>query len=380
MRPYLTYYKKENIAPVSQDIADLKKHFERREALYRLLGIAPRLVQGRSILEFGPGTGHNSIYTISLLPEYYLLVDANPLSLSETTETLKAHTPRGVTYEVKESIIEEFSSDRKFDLVLCEGVIPYQMEPSDFFQQVASHATPGGIIVTTCVDPVSFLPEILRRLIVAMVLPDSLPVDEKVRQLLPIFSPHLNTLKGMSRNHEDWIMDVVLHPLIGKPFSIADAIEAADETMDFYNSSPQILLDWRWYKDIHGKQSRYNEMASQAYVRYLHCLADYSSEFSTKGDREDNIQILQLCSFIERSVLGGPKVLSENLSNISDNLHTLIEIYERALPNTALALRDYLKVFDAATGGTILSDWGAFTSLFGRGQQYVSFIQRQNDD
>ena len=74
--PYIDFYKKHNIAPVSQDISNLEKHFARREALYRSLGLLPAYFRGKALLEFGPGCGHNALFTKSLTPGKYILVDA----------------------------------------------------------------------------------------------------------------------------------------------------------------------------------------------------------------------------------------------------------------------------------------------------------------
>ena len=81
-RPYLDFYQRYDIAPVAQDVSNLQKHFGRREALYRHLGIIPSSIKDRDIIEFGPGTGHNSVFTNSLTPHRYVLVDASPTSIT----------------------------------------------------------------------------------------------------------------------------------------------------------------------------------------------------------------------------------------------------------------------------------------------------------
>ena len=71
------FYTRHKISPVRQDITDLRVHFERRASLYRHLGILPMAIAGRTVLEIGPGSGHNSLYTASLRPSRYVLVEAN---------------------------------------------------------------------------------------------------------------------------------------------------------------------------------------------------------------------------------------------------------------------------------------------------------------
>jgi ubiquinone/menaquinone biosynthesis C-methylase UbiE len=86
--PYITFYSENKINPVSQDISDIGKHFRRRESLFRHLGIAPALIKDKNLLEFGPGGGYNALYTKSLSPAKYVLVDANPTSLDTAKRLL----------------------------------------------------------------------------------------------------------------------------------------------------------------------------------------------------------------------------------------------------------------------------------------------------
>ena len=74
---FVDFYIKNNISPVSQDISGLKKHFQRRDSLLRSLGLPNILFCNAEILEFGPGSGHNTTYIASLRPSKYHLVDGN---------------------------------------------------------------------------------------------------------------------------------------------------------------------------------------------------------------------------------------------------------------------------------------------------------------
>ena len=54
----------------------------------------------------------------------------------------------------------------------------------------------------------------------------------------------------MSRPLNDWILDNVLHPFVGKLMSMHDAITALDDSFDVLGASPHFITDWRWYKDM----------------------------------------------------------------------------------------------------------------------------------
>ena len=74
-RSFVTFYTENNVSPVKQDISNLESHYNRRSHLLSSLGLTPILLEGKNILEFGPGSGHNSIYLASLKPKSFELVE-----------------------------------------------------------------------------------------------------------------------------------------------------------------------------------------------------------------------------------------------------------------------------------------------------------------
>ena len=195
-RPFIDFYRENGIIPVAQDIHDLGRHFHRREALYRHLGIPPGFLRGRSVIEFGPGTGHNAIYTASLTPRRYVLVDGNPASIESVQNLLESHNPK-VDCAVVRSLFEEFDTEERFDVVFCEGVLSTQRNPTALARRIARFAAPEGIVVVSCADAVSVLSEILRRIAALLILDKNRSLGQQVDQLMPIFSPQLSTLKGI---------------------------------------------------------------------------------------------------------------------------------------------------------------------------------------
>src|SRR5687768_15470223 len=86
----LAFYKKENVAPVSQHINDLAAHMHRRETLYKQLGLSPAAFTGTNVLEIGPGTGQNALYIASRAPASLTLVEPNPRGVESIEETFAA--------------------------------------------------------------------------------------------------------------------------------------------------------------------------------------------------------------------------------------------------------------------------------------------------
>ncbi len=253
MKAFVDFYTKEGISPVTQDIEDLEKHFRRRHALYRHVGIVPSLLFGRSVLEFGPGSGHNSIVTAAMHPARYILVDANPVGLARTRDLLGQLTDDGATdISVIESYIEDFETSERFDLVLCEGVLPTQEAPTELLSHIAQFVKPGGIILITCIDAASYLAEQLRRFAATLATHEESSTEEKLAVLVPLLGPHLDTIEGMGRSHEDWILDNLIQPFHGR------ALMGLEEAIDAFIRSSAFTAPHRtsWSTAVGTNESR----------------------------------------------------------------------------------------------------------------------------
>ena len=374
-RPFVDYYREQRISPVAQNVSDFARHLDRRESLYRALGIAPGAVRERAVLEFGPGSGHNALYTASLAPGRYVLVDANPVGLGEARALLGDYYPGG-PFEFVESLVEEYPLREAFDLVIAEGMIPMQMDPPAFARTVAAHAAPRGVVVITCIDAVSHLSEIGRRLIADRLVPFTAPVRERLERLRPVFAPHLQTLGAMSRSVDDWILDSITHPFVGRLFSVPEALAALDGDFDLFGSSPQFVLDWRWYKELAGERRRFNARAADAYVTNVVNFLDYRHVVAPH-DRALGERVMDLCAGLYREMQRleapgtafDPAISSGLLTELAQAVRTLA-------PGTAAALAELRDLLAGAPGG----DPGrmpAFAPFFGRGTQYLAFLRRR---
>lgn len=319
----LAFYQQHAISPVHQDITDLPAHFARRAALYRALGLPPMAIRGKDVLEIGPGTGENALYTKSLLPRTMAFVEPNPVAA-------QALRSRGEC--VCEDAIENVTPLEAVDLVLCEGLLGLSGADSiALLDCVTKHVKRGGVLVITCIDAISDHAEILRRAHAQQLIDRTAPIAEQLDILRPVFAPHLATLAGMTRSVDDWILDNLLNPAsIGETFSIPDACAALDDEFDLLGCSPRFLTDWRWYKQAPSG----NQWAIDAYWQQAHNLLDYRA-------------------------VGPPRHEDAN----------------RRLMADCLAYRAQLRAYEAGDGeppDATLADIG----WFGRGQQYLSFTRK----
>lgn len=374
------FYQHNSISPVRQDISDWPVHTDRRAALYRQLGILPAWVKGRTVLEVGPGSGYNSLYTASLNPKHYVLVEGNPVGVLGI-KTLFARFPHlDKRIELIPTFLEDYQSQERFDFVFCEGVLGALgiERPVTLFERLMSFVAPGGVLVITCTDHVAWLPEMLRRLFAQMLIAPDDPLTTKVQKLLPVFSPHLDRLSGMSRRHDDWIIDNLISPAsIGKLFTIPDAIAALPDDVEVYGASPAFLTDWRWYKSIFGADKNYNERALEQYWQNVHSFLNHREVLPPRPP-EANQRLHHLCAVTREAIKKFELTRSEAaLYEIEQALKLVTRAVLEFSCDTADALGEaYRLLISRPVDVQALAKSERFGGLFGRGQQYVSLSRR----
>ena len=371
--PFVDFYSSRGIIPTRQDISDIQRHLERRQSLYRHLGLPPSAVHNASILEFGPGSGHNAVATGRLGPQRYLLVDGNPPSLESTDRLLSQYCP-DLNFELKRSSITEFRSAEKFDVVLCEAVIPTQKNPPAFFRHVSKFVRPGGVLVFTCMDSISLMPEMLRRWLAWNLVQHIPDFDAKVARLVEFFRPDLAALPGMSRRPEDWVIDQILHPWVGPLFSIPQALVALGNRGAILGSSPRFLMDWRWYKNIFGSACFDNSFAKESYDALGLNLLDFRVSLppAPKGMvQRTEVLSRDLYEAVFAQERGQMKLSARQILKFVIPLEEMMRDYSPITSRSAKSFIDYLRT-DMADPGE-LSD---FRKWWGRGQQYVSCVMR----
>jgi SAM-dependent methyltransferase len=375
-RPYLDFYEKHGISPVTNEV-NLSSHFEQRKALYYRLGILNGSIRERNVLEFGPGNGVNALYTVSQEPKQYVLVEANPTGIGNCGNNLTRFYP-GKNWQIIDSMIEEYSSEEKFDLVICEGLLPNQVNPEKMAKHCASFVKEGGLFVFTCHDMISTVSETLRCLPGALFIKDVNHFDEKVTKLVNFYAPHLAYLKGMTRTKEDWVIDNILNVEFWQDaplFSIYEAIESLEENFTVQATSPTFLQDWTWYKSVKNVKNYFNESMKESYWENVHNLIDWRISCAPKSASE-NQDLYELCSKIRYSVRDAAGedsaigILIERCQILSD---TLTEEYS----STKMALESYIGgiKFYKENGEINFKLFAEFGAWWGRGLQYVSFVK-----
>jgi SAM-dependent methyltransferase len=374
------FYRRHGISPVRQDISDLEAHFTRRAALYRHIGLLPLFVRGKRVLEIGPGSGFNSLYTATLRPSQYVLLEGNPAGVADIERLFADFAELREGLEIVAALVDDYTPAERFDFVLCEGVLGLAgvPDPAQMLKSVAAFVNPGGVLVITCIDALTNFPEALRRMFAQLAIEPSMPLAEQVELLLPMFTPHLRSLPGMSRRHDDWIIDNLLNPAsIGPVLSIPDAVQAIETSFDFFAASPHYCVDWRWYKAILPGSERFNEVAVDQYWRQAHNLFDYR-ELHAPRDPQLNRALYKACD--------DARLLIREYESTRDR--AIVNVFVGRLREIATLTR----AFSATTAGAFDEAAGLLARLpvrpeavasakqlgawFARGQQYVSFSRK----
>lgn len=369
---FVDFYSKHGIIPTHQDISDFKKHEQRRRSLYYQLGLPDGIWKGANVLEFGPGSGHNAIITARMNPKSYLLIDANKASIESTKALLKKYAPQSVS-KIKQKPILEFRSKEKFGIVLAEGLIPMQKKPLQFLKHISSFVENRGVIVFTTNDAISLLPEILRRWQAWLLCRGIRSFDKKVERLVDFFLPDIKSLKGMSRSPQDWVIDQMIHPWAGPLFSVPEAVKVLKKGWIYLGSSPRMAVDWRWYKKIYGNEFDKKDFLIDDYYSNAHHLLD--CRFVTRAiDPNINKQVeywsLEIYKRVFLQEKGKKPFSAKQLSSLVRKIAKLIQ---GEIPVTSHALEKFcISISGSKMGSNNIPE---FSVLWGRGQQYHSFIK-----
>lgn len=142
---YLQFYGENNISPVRQDISDYELHIRRRSKLYRQLGIPEITFRDKELLEVGPGGGYNSLVFFSWGCRHIDLVEANRKGISDIKDNFNSQNIDYSKYSIIESTIEEYDTDKTYDIVVAEGFIQHISNRSEVIDKLISLTKMGRL-------------------------------------------------------------------------------------------------------------------------------------------------------------------------------------------------------------------------------------------
>ena len=382
-RPYLDFYDNAGVTPMRQSV-DPQLHAQRRRDLLIQLGVPPGLVRGTNVLELGCGPGVNAKYLGALSPKTITLVEGSTTGYRALENEWPRHKMSNVTTIMYNDDILRFAAQPEcaglYDLVICEGVLPWQDNPEKMFRSICSLVAPGGVLVVSCLDAIGYLSESVRRALLPLLAPGyaQRSVVEVAAQVAPAFEPHLATIAGRSRAADDWTIDSIIAPMGGKMFPIDQALQVAEEEgLQPLGSSPRFLVDRRWHKAVGGDHAT---AAQAAYWEHAHWNIDGAFVDPPTRRRNENMLLRGLCAQVHYSVEDWRRDPDRtNLLPVREAMAAVLNntaVFGPSHPRVPNALRWYL---DLLTPGTTVEQVASMPdvarSWFGNGQQYVSFVK-----
>lgn len=282
----LNYYLERGISPVHYMASNLGEHLERRQSLYNMLGLPGLMFRDKKVLEIAAGSGQNSLYVAAQKPSKYVIVEPNPVALKQIEEAFLDFALSHTRPEVIPVTLENYSPDETFDVVICEGWLGSSPHERALVGSVADRVAPGGMMVLTALSICGWLSNLIRYCLVQKLLStQAADYDLQVQIVQEALSPHLRTIAGMTRRHEDWVKDNMVNPTyLDQGLTLEMVLEeSVPRGFTVFGASPDFITEWRWFKQLHGENIRTNENVLDCYERWSHNFLDYRRTF---GERE----------------------------------------------------------------------------------------------
>lgn len=382
----LRYYEQQGISPVRYNLDDIEAHFDRRDSLYRALGLPPAAFRGSRVLEVAAGSGQNSLYVASCRPASYDLVEPNPAGIRDIRTAYERLRVPHTEPQLNPIQFEAFEPQTAYDVVLCEnwlGSVPNEIA---MLRKLTSLVSPGGVLVLTFVPPCGFFPNIMRKLIALRILDRSLSFADQTEQLVEVFSQHLSSITHMTRGHRDWVHDTMLNPhYLTIALPLETVIDAIGDDMEVLTTFPRFTPDWRWFKSLVGRERCFNAHLLNAYRENLHNFIDYRKVWPPRSACA-NIRLDAAIQAIHQGALrwqteagaANDDTLHASVKRVADQLSVVRTEFAQISEELSVAIDELRSLWQHPRIDTsVVRHMRDFGALFGRETIYISFTRRR---
>lgn len=376
VNPYISFYGRHGISPVHQDISDLRLHLMRREKLYRSLGLPTIAFSGKRIVEIGPGGGYNALAFFAW-GAHVDFVEPNQKAQDELPKLLSQYKVKKKQWRLFPCTVENFTSTSCYEVVVAEGFIPGLYERKRIVSKLRRLVMPGGIIVVTCVDELSFLFELIKRMIGRRLIWQKKvkDFDDRIALLSRAFASHLRSLKFASRPVKDWVTEIFFNPAAyGKFFNIAECITEFGEEFELLGTSPDMFTDYSWYKDVSSDRRR---SILDQYAMKRHILMWHKMGEKTRPVAANNILAKKAGEFRILCEMTEEDFGEKGMGRVTAKLNEIINLTRDLGPEVSERLCEGIRFLENKNlNEKNISQSAKLASAFGRCQQYVSLVRK----
>jgi len=267
----LSYYQDNNFNPVPivlDTTLDWQDHSAKRRNLYeRHLRIPLALLQGRSVLEFGPNSGENALVLASMGANL-TLVEPNEQIQPQIRSLFNKFGFEDYLVALPQTGIEQFESETRYDLVVAEGFLYTLPNRDELIQKIGNLLTPGGLAVISFNDRYGIWIELTRRMLLwracQLAKIDDIHSEGSLKLAKQLYGEDYAKLNA-SRPFDAWWKDTLVNPLLTSPYlwsylELIPLIEKID--CGFYSSSPKwsSIEHFGWYKNVLGRKDRHQRL------------------------------------------------------------------------------------------------------------------------
>jgi len=128
---------------------EYKNYTKNAEFVYReLFKFPPQMFRGAELIDFGAGTGENTVYLANWGAKC-TLVEMNSWAQGVSKEVFQKYTQNPGAHKFICSSIFDYvpASEEKYDIVHCRGVLSHTAAKEEAFQKIAKLVKPGGFLI-----------------------------------------------------------------------------------------------------------------------------------------------------------------------------------------------------------------------------------------
>jgi SAM-dependent methyltransferase len=129
-----------------------------------LLHVPPEMFRGASLIDFGAGTGENTVHFANW-GAACTLVEMNEDALRIATEVFRKYAPSPERHQLVHSSIFEYRDSKTYDFVCARGSLHHTNDKERAFSIAASFLRPGGYFILGLSSPVGGFQNNLQRMI-----------------------------------------------------------------------------------------------------------------------------------------------------------------------------------------------------------------------
>ena len=126
--------------------AEFRAYSNNAEYAYRnLLKFPPKMFTGANLIDFGAGTGENTV-SLAVWGANCTLVEMNDKALVIARQVFEHYAPNSPHQFIQSSIFD-YESPSTYDIVHCRGVLSHTANKQGAFKKIAGFLKPGGYLI-----------------------------------------------------------------------------------------------------------------------------------------------------------------------------------------------------------------------------------------